>query len=106
MKYLILLAAIVFGSWANAQMEDVVYEYQKGKKYIVHFVQNGNTLWRIQETYKVPAKDIIAANPGVEKGIVEGLRSLAVELMVKDSSRDRSCSFLQVPLKQNIPMVR
>ena len=76
MKYLILLAAIVFGSWANAQMEDVVYEYQKGKKYIVHFVQNGNTLWRIQETYKVPAKDIIAANPGVEKGIVEGQKLL------------------------------
>jgi LysM repeat protein len=76
MKYLLIIATIVFGSWANAQTDDVVYEYQKGKKYIVHFVQNGNTLWRIQETYKVPAKDIIAANPGVEKGIVEGQKLL------------------------------
>lgn len=77
MKYLLLVGFLFFlGSQAFSQTEDVVYEYQKGKKYIVHFVQAGNTLWRIQETYKVPAKDIIAANPGIEKGIVEGQKIL------------------------------
>jgi len=59
-----------------SQTEDQVFEYQKGKKYIVHFVQAGNTLWGIQETFKVPAKDIIAANPGVEKGIIDGQKIL------------------------------
>jgi LysM repeat protein len=68
--------AVFLGSFAFSQTEDVLYEYRKGKKYIVHFVQAGNTLWRIQETYKVPAKDIIAANPGIEKGIVEGQKIL------------------------------
>lgn len=76
MKYLIVVCTLFFGSLVFGQTDDVVYEYQKGKKYIVHFVQDGNTLWRIQETYKVPAKEIIAANPGVEKGIVTGQKLL------------------------------
>lgn len=76
MRYLIVVCTLIFGSLVFGQTDDVVYEYQKGKKYIVHFVQDGNTLWRIQETYKVPAKDIIAANPGVEKGIVTGQKLL------------------------------
>jgi LysM repeat protein len=77
MKHLLLVLSIFIAGAAFSQTtEDVVYEYQKGKKYIVHFVQAGNTLWRIQETYGVPAKDIIAANPGIEKGIVEGQKIL------------------------------
>lgn len=76
MKHLLSALAIFLGTIAFAQTEDVVYEYQKGKKYIVHFVQEGNTVWGIQEKYKVPAKDIIAANPGTEKGIVEGQKLL------------------------------
>lgn len=76
MRYLLLVMTVFLGSLAFSQTEDVVYEYQKGKKYIVHFVQVGNTLYRLQETYKVPAKDIIAANPGTEKGIVEGQKIL------------------------------
>lgn len=76
MKNLLLIVAVSICCWLNAQTEDVVYEYQKGKKYIIHFVQDGNTLWGLQETYKVPAKDIIAANPGAEKKISEGQKLL------------------------------
>jgi LysM repeat protein len=76
MKHLLFVLTLLFAGAAFSQVEDVTYEYQKGKKYIVHFVQAGNTLWRIQETYGVPAKDIIAANPGIEKGIVEGQKIL------------------------------
>ena len=76
MKNLLIIVSVLASFWLNAQTDDVVYEYQKGKKYIVHFVQDGNTLWGLQETYKVPAKDIIAVNPGVEKKITEGQKLL------------------------------
>lgn len=76
MKNLLIIVSVLVSFCLNAQTEDVVYEYQKGKKYIVHFVQDGNTLWGLQETYKVPAKDIIAVNPGVEKKITEGQKLL------------------------------
>ncbi len=76
MKYLLIICTLLMGNLLFSQTEDQVFEYQKGKKYIVHFVQTGNTLWGIQETFKVPAKDIIAANPGVEKGLTEGQKLL------------------------------
>lgn len=76
MKYLIVIVSLLWASGLFAQTDDVVYEYRKGKKFAVHIVQSGNTLWGLQETYKVPAKDIIAANPGSEKGIQDGQKLL------------------------------
>lgn len=77
MRYLILLLTFITTALVHAQqVDDVTYEYQKGKKYIVHIVQDGNTLFRMQEVYKVPAKEIIAANPGSEKGIQVGQKLL------------------------------
>lgn len=72
MKQLLLIVAVLFGTFAYAQTEDVVYEYKKGKKYIVHYAEEGNTLWGLHATYHVPVNDIIAANPGIEKGLKEG----------------------------------
>jgi LysM repeat protein len=76
MKHLLLVLTMLIAGTAFSQTEDIVYEYQKGKKYIVHIVQAGNGLWGLQETYNVPAKEIIAANPGSEKGIQAGQKLL------------------------------
>lgn len=85
MKYIIhhkqclLLLCLLFffkGVFAQVDSKDWVYEYSNGKKYAVHIAQAGNTLWGIHTTYNVPVDDIVAANPGIEKGVKEGYRYL------------------------------
>ena len=51
-------------------------EVVSGVKYYVHFVQSGNTLYGIHKTYNVTLDQIITANPGCEKGLVEGQKLL------------------------------
>lgn len=78
MKYFIFLCLFLFskGLFAQVDTKDWVYEYSNGKKYAVHIAQAGNTLWGIHTTYNVPVEDIVAANPGIEKGVKEGYRYL------------------------------
>lgn len=78
MKYFFFVCLIAFsnGLFAQTESKDWVYEYSNGKKYAVHIAQAGNTLWGIHTTYNVPVDDIVAANPGIEKGVKEGFRYL------------------------------
>uniref|UniRef100_UPI0026355F82 LysM peptidoglycan-binding domain-containing protein n=1 Tax=Fluviicola sp. TaxID=1917219 RepID=UPI0026355F82 len=78
MKYFFLTCILTFsnGLFAQTDTKDWVYEYSNGKKYAVHVAQAGNTLWGIHTTYNVPVDDIVAANPGIEKGVKEGFRYL------------------------------
>jgi LysM repeat protein len=59
-----------------AQPEKAVKETINGKKYYIHTVKPGNTMWWIHENYNVPVEDISAANPGSEKGVSVGQRIL------------------------------
>ena len=78
MKYFFLACLLAFsnGLFAQTDTKDWVYEYTNGKKYAVHVAQAGNTLWGLHTTYNVPVDDIVAANPGIEKGVKEGYRYL------------------------------
>jgi LysM repeat protein len=72
-------AIIVFLLWSVpllAQPKDAEIEIKEGKKYYVHIVQTGNSLWGIHTLYNVPVDDIVAANPGVENGIKDGQKLL------------------------------
>ncbi len=51
-------------------------ELKNGKKYYVHWVQSGNTLYGLQQKYGVNFQEIIAENPGAEKGLKEGQKIL------------------------------
>ncbi len=59
-----------------AQPEDAQIEVINGKRFYVHIVRSGNTLYGIHNLYKVPVEDIIAANPDAAKGLSEGQRIL------------------------------
>ncbi len=72
MKNWIFVAFLLSFSSFFAQPETAQTEVIGGKKYYVHFVQSGNTLWGIHEIYDVPVDDIIKFNPGTEKGLVDG----------------------------------
>jgi LysM repeat protein len=76
MRILSLLIFLLAFGQLFAQPEDATIEEIDGKRYYVHFVQTGNTLYGIQRLYKVPLQDIISANPGVENGISSGQRIL------------------------------
>ena len=75
MKYLIFTLLLGVFTLLRAQGTPVI-EVVSGVKYYVHFVQSGNTLFGIHKTYNVPLEKIITANPGCEKGLVEGQKIL------------------------------
>jgi LysM repeat protein len=75
MKYLIFTLLLGVFTLLRAQGTPEV-EVVSGVKYYVHFVQSGNTLFGIHKTYNVPLEKIISANPGCEKGLVEGQKIL------------------------------
>jgi LysM repeat protein len=69
-----LFLLITFLSFA--QPENPIYEEIGGKKYFVHFVQGGNTLYGLSKLYKVNAEDIITINPFVTNGLQIGQKIL------------------------------
>lgn len=73
MAIFVLLVSSLYG---QTESKDWVYEYNGGKKYIVHIAQAGNTLWGLHQTYGVSVNEITASNPGIEKGLKEGFRYL------------------------------
>lgn len=72
MKYFLMLTLLLLSTVVLAQPEDAEIQTINGERVYVHTVQGGNTLWGIQQLYKVPVETIIKRNPGVEKGIQEG----------------------------------
>jgi LysM repeat protein len=76
MKYIAIVCFLLTSLGLWAQPENVQVEVKDGKKYYVHIVQNGNTLWGIQTLYKVKVADIIRANPNTESGIKDGQKLL------------------------------
>ena len=52
-----------------------------GKKYYVHTVEQGNTLYGLQRIYGVSVDEILKTNPGLEKGLNVGQKvKIAVQL--------------------------
>lgn len=72
MKNWIFIVFLLSFKCVFAQPETDQIEVIGGKKYYVHFVQTGNTLWGIHNKYDVSVDDIIKYNPGTEKGLVDG----------------------------------
>lgn len=67
-----LVLCVSFVQFAFAQPGEVEVKEREGKKFYVHVVQQGNTLWGLYNTYKVPVESIIRENPGVESGLSIG----------------------------------
>ena len=72
MKNWIFIVFLLSFKCVFAQPETDQTEVIGGKKYYVHFVQAGNTLWGIHDMYSVSVEDIIKYNPGSEKGLIDG----------------------------------
>jgi LysM repeat protein len=77
MKKLISILCMLFiVQFSFGQLEKADIEWKEGKKYYVHFVQAGNTLYGICRLYNVTADEVLEANPVVSKGLQEGQKLL------------------------------
>ncbi|MFN5416906.1 MAG: LysM peptidoglycan-binding domain-containing protein [Flavobacteriia bacterium] len=72
MKNIITFLFCLFSIVLFAQPENPVYEEINGKKFYVHIVQGGNTLYNLSKLYKVEAEKIIEFNPTTANGIQLG----------------------------------
>ncbi len=75
-KITFLLIALLFSVLTYAQPGKVDVETINGKKYYVHFVQKGQTLYAIHQMYDVPVGDIVRANNNLEGGLQIGQKIL------------------------------
>lgn len=72
MKNIFTLLFSLFTLVLFAQPENPVYEEINGKKFYVHIVQGGNTLYNLSKLYQVEAEKIIEFNPTAANGIQLG----------------------------------
>lgn len=76
MKNLLGLFFLLIASYTFAQPETAEVEWKDGKKYYIHFVQTGNTLYGLTKLYNVTADQIAETNPEVLGGLKEGQKIL------------------------------
>lgn len=76
MKISLLLISLMFSFLSLAQPENAEIEVINGKRYYIHMVQGGNTLYGIHKLYNVSVEEIIAANPEAANGLSPGQRIL------------------------------
>lgn len=76
MRNFIGLFFLFIASYSFAQPEVAEVEWKDGKKYYIHFVQTGNTLYGLTKLYDVTADQIAGTNPEVLNGLKEGQKLL------------------------------
>jgi LysM repeat protein/ABC-type branched-subunit amino acid transport system substrate-binding protein len=69
---LILYLFLMFFNLSFAQPENPTIEEIQGKKYYVHFVQAGNTLYGLSKLYKLSAEELLNTNPSAVNGLQIG----------------------------------
>lgn len=71
---ILCLILVVFTGFA--QPENATVETINGKKYYVHIVEQGNTLYGIHKLYNTPVEKILSANEGLSDNLTIGQKVL------------------------------
>jgi LysM repeat protein len=71
-KYIIGILLLLNSLFSLAQ--DHIYEVRDGKKYIVHVVESGQTLYSIKSTYNTSIEVLLQHNPTAEQSLQIGQR--------------------------------
>jgi LysM repeat protein len=72
MKRILFFYFLIVTGCVLAQPGLAPTEVVNGKKFYLHKVEAGNTLFGLQRVYGVPVEQIVKTNPGSEKGLVVG----------------------------------
>ncbi len=73
---LIVLFFLTTSKLSFSQPEGATVEIINGKKFYVHILEQGNTLYGIQTLYKVKLEDILSANPSLNDNLTIGQKIL------------------------------
>ena len=71
MRFLLGLFLLVF-TYQNCSAQLERYTLYNGKRYLIHVVEKGNTMYSISRKYDVDVKSILDANPYAKEGIKFG----------------------------------
>ncbi|TNE55679.1 MAG: LysM peptidoglycan-binding domain-containing protein [Bacteroidetes bacterium] len=93
----------LLGSWGLAQPENPTTEVINGKKYYVHIVQGGNTLYGLSRVYKTDAAKIVEANPFVEQGLKIGQKVL-IPFMEEGENISKTQKPKDSIIRKDVPM--
>ena len=85
MKRFLYLIVFLAGFAAFAQPDGAEVTSINGKKYYVHFVQEGNTLYGIHKLYNTPLESILNANEGLTDNLSVGQKIL-IPISTDDAS--------------------
>lgn len=88
MRLLIGVIFTLITAISLAQPEDAVTKTIDGKKYYVHTVSEGNTLYGIHKLYNTDLEKILAANPGLSDDLKIG-QQILVPIDLNDSKHFR-----------------
>lgn len=75
---------------ANAQNKEPEVRYIEGRKYLVHIVEKGHTLYAISKKYAVDIDYIVKENPGVENSLKIGQEVLIPAMRIKRTEAKNS----------------
>jgi LysM repeat protein len=84
-KILFLLCVLISASASSFSQDELKTEVIEGKKYYIHKVEPGHTLYGISKKYLVEIDDIINENPDVKDGLKVG-QDLRIPVL-KDNKR-------------------
>ena len=87
MKFTLFIFLSFISLTVFSQVKSSVTEVVNGKKYYVHVVERGSTLYGIKNIYGVSMQEIFDANPGAEEGVKSGQKLL---IPVKDDNQTSS----------------
>lgn len=68
----VLITFLLFLNFAFANGQEERFTLYNGKRYLIHVVEKGNTMYSISRKYDVDIKEIIDANPFAKEGIKFG----------------------------------
>ena len=66
---LLIIGFLPFSGFSQVNPENAIIHKLDGKKYYLHTVKKGNTLYSISKVYAIEIEEIVAENPGIEKGL-------------------------------------
>ncbi len=71
MRVFLTICCLILFQWAQSQEAKVSKEIREfaGKKYFVHTIEQGNTLYGISKLYNVDLEDIFKSNPSASEGL-------------------------------------
>ena len=76
MRKITLVFLLIISGATFAQPENAVTKIINGKRFYTHTVEQGNTLYGIQQLYKVEMSDILENNPNVSDNLIIGQQLL------------------------------